>query len=379
MLVEEVTAHGDDGDESAGRREPPRRLFRFRGDVRFHFCVSRAPCGACAGPPLPQAQEHEQSGSLGGSATSVTRKPGRGATTLSVSCSDKLVKWSVLGVQGSILMRFLAKPIYFSTLVLVDDAVAGEDAAAARARAVAAITERPRMMDDVPIEPPFRVSPPMLVIIALAAAATNGARLRTLRAHLIEDEGDVPSGYSIALSEGVEDVCDGFTEVTIAKTGRRAGTTKRRRKRQRRDDEGGRGDGGGAGVDVVSDESFYSRKSCSQLAKVAMLARVRALETLLLRSPLSPSTRPTGTTAASRTAPRMTYATYKSTSIAYQTLWSRLREDPRSPLCGWARVAQPGGCPAKRRFEDFDIELEHVRWMTAAAQDMAQSTERGPV
>lgn len=36
----------------------------------------------------------------------VQRKPGRGDTTLSVSCSDKIARWNIVGVQGFELYLF---------------------------------------------------------------------------------------------------------------------------------------------------------------------------------------------------------------------------------------------------------------------------------
>nr|XP_019967334.1 PREDICTED: tRNA-specific adenosine deaminase 1 isoform X1 [Paralichthys olivaceus] len=45
-------------------------------------------------------------------------KPGRGEPTLSLSCTDKLARWAVLGFQGALLSHYLQEALYFSTVVV---------------------------------------------------------------------------------------------------------------------------------------------------------------------------------------------------------------------------------------------------------------------
>ena len=47
-------------------------------------------------------------------------KPGRGDPTLSMACSDKMLRWNVLGCQGGLLAAFLDCPLYFASFTFLD-------------------------------------------------------------------------------------------------------------------------------------------------------------------------------------------------------------------------------------------------------------------
>lgn len=107
--------------------------FFLKPNVNFYLYVSTAPCGDgrvfCHAPPTKKnnnkpAKVARAIGLLrrkGEEALTIKKdasKDGYKLETSSMSCSDKILKWNVVGVQGALVSRFLTEPIYLSGICL---------------------------------------------------------------------------------------------------------------------------------------------------------------------------------------------------------------------------------------------------------------------
>eukprot|EP00753_Platysulcus_tardus_P003350 PLAT12411.1.p1 GENE.PLAT12411.1~~PLAT12411.1.p1 ORF type:complete len:359 (+),score=98.65 PLAT12411.1:259-1335(+) len=220
----------------------------LRPDLQLILYVSEPPCGDASiieeadgseEPPLKRAkvaadgdpawEPHRtgakpirKAGDAGKQATGVLRtKSGRsdlpvGKRTLSMSCSDKLARWTVLGVQGGLLARHV-QPIYLSALLVSSPQVEACEAALRRA----VVSRVPRLQADLP--PGFAVKAPRV--------AASGTLWRHSRQRRRSTTALSPSGLSINCMPNLpaELLLDRERrmEVTLGATGLKQGTTKK--------------------------------------------------------------------------------------------------------------------------------------------------------
>ncbi|KAJ8349646.1 hypothetical protein SKAU_G00247760 [Synaphobranchus kaupii] len=114
--------------------------YRLKDHVQFHLYISTSPCGDArifspheAGME-DQGDRHPNRKARGQLRTKIESGEGtipvrssntiqtwdgvlQGERLLTMSCSDKIARWNVVGIQGS-LMSYFTEPIYFSSIIL---------------------------------------------------------------------------------------------------------------------------------------------------------------------------------------------------------------------------------------------------------------------
>ncbi|XP_030064603.1 double-stranded RNA-specific editase 1 isoform X2 [Microcaecilia unicolor] len=160
--------------------------FKLKENVQFHLYISTSPCGdARIFSPHEAGQEdlgdrHPNRKARGQLRTKIESGEGtipvrssntiqtwdgvlQGERLLTMSCSDKIARWNVLGIQGSLFSHFV-EPIYFSSIIL-GSLYHGDHLSRA-------VYQRIADIEDVP--PLYKLNKPLLSGISNAEARQPG-------------------------------------------------------------------------------------------------------------------------------------------------------------------------------------------------------------
>ncbi|CAG06647.1 unnamed protein product, partial [Tetraodon nigroviridis] len=135
-----LSNHTEEPHKSIFTRCENKQGFRLKENVQFHLYISTSPCGDArifspheAGVE-DQGDRHPNRKARGQLRTKIESGEGtipvrssntiqtwdgvlQGERLLTMSCSDKIARWNVVGFQGS-LMSYFTEPIYFSSIIL---------------------------------------------------------------------------------------------------------------------------------------------------------------------------------------------------------------------------------------------------------------------
>ncbi|XP_076858570.1 double-stranded RNA-specific editase 1 isoform X1 [Brachyhypopomus gauderio] len=140
MQLEHFLSNNKEDHEKSIFMQCDKHGYRLKDNVQFHLYISTSPCGDArifspheAGVE-DQGDRHPNRKARGQLRTKIESGEGtipvrssntiqtwdgvlQGERLLTMSCSDKIARWNVVGIQGS-LMSYFSEPVYFSSIIL---------------------------------------------------------------------------------------------------------------------------------------------------------------------------------------------------------------------------------------------------------------------